>query len=297
MEEIARDVAIVPMKMANAYLVGRRESWVLVDSGTPGNGEIIKQAAEERFGPGAKPRAIVLTHGHFDHSGSASDLAGMWNVRVYVHRLEFPYLEGRSPYPPMDPTTPGFFSLLSRFFPKRSVNLKGHLEELANNLSALGLADWQVVNTPGHTAGHVVFFRPNDGVLLAGDALTTMNIDSLFATLTKAKKICRPPAPATTDWPEARKSLHAIAALRPRLVAAGHGMPIDHAADELQQLADHLPIPEHGRYVKEAARADETGITYLPPAPPDVMPKIAAGVVAGAAIAAAGALLVRKLRR
>ncbi len=295
MQEIAKDVAVVTMPMANAYLVGNRQSWVLVDSGTPGNAAKIKKAAEERFGPGARPRAIVLTHGHFDHAGSARELAEIWGVRVYVHRLEWPYLSGKSSYPPIDPTAPGFFSSLSRLFPSRSLNLGDLLEEIGNQLPELGLEGWEAVNTPGHTPGHVCFFRPSDGVLLAGDALTTMNIDSIAGMLTKRKQVCRPPAPATTDWPEARRSVHVLADLRPRVIAAGHGVPMSGAANELRELADHFPIPKHGRYVHEPARADEDGVTYLPPKPLDVVPKIAAAVTAVAAIA--GVLAFRKTRK
>lgn len=296
MQEIARDIALVDMTMSNAYLVGNKDSWVLVDSGTPGNAEKIKQAAEAYFGAGKKPRAIILTHGHGDHSGSAGPLAEEWGVRVYAHRLEWPYLDGRSAYPPMDPTAPGFFSFLTRFFPKHSLNLQPHLVELANNLPQLGMQDWQVVNTPGHTPGHVVLFRASDGVLLSGDAVITMDVDSIIATFTKRKQLSRPPAPATTDWPEAGRSMHVMAALRPRLIASGHGVPMSDVADRLQELADHFPVPEHGRYVREAARADENGVTYVPPAPPDMLPKIVGGVAAGALAAGVGALILRKRR-
>lgn len=294
MQEIARDLAIVPMIIANAYLVGNAESWVAVDSGTPGNAKNIREAAETRFGPGAKPRAIVLTHGHFDHAGSSRALAEIWGVRIYAHRLEWPYLDGRSSYPPLDPTAPGFFSMMSRFFPSHTVNLGDRLEEIGNNLPALGMGEWDVINTPGHTPGHVAFFRRGDGVLLAGDSVTTMDLDSFVATLTKQQKLCRPPVPATTDWQQARRSVHLLAELRPRVIAPGHGLPMFDAANELAELARHFPIPQHGRYVNEPARADESGVTYLPPPPLDAVPKIAVGVAAAIAIAGVGAVLLRR---
>ena len=61
--EIARDVAIVPGLIANAYLVGRRESWVVADTGVPGSHRRIRRAAARRFGADTCPRAIVLTPG------------------------------------------------------------------------------------------------------------------------------------------------------------------------------------------------------------------------------------------
>lgn len=297
MEEIARDVAVIAMPIVNAYLVGNATNWVLVDTGTPGNAEKVKQAAETRFGSGAKPRAILLTHGHFDHAGSAADLANEWGVSVYAHRLEWPYLNGSSSYPPHDPTAPGFFSFMIRFMPARTANVGDRLAELGNRLPELGLEDWQVQFTPGHTAGHVSYFRPSDGVLLAGDALTTVNVDNAFDLMTKRRQVCRPPAPATTDWEKARRSVQLLASLRPQVIAPGHGAPMRDAAGQLQQLAHHFPIPSHGRYVNEPARADETGVTYLPPPPFDPVPKIATGVATAAVLASAGALVLKKRRR
>ncbi|MDQ2842713.1 MAG: MBL fold metallo-hydrolase [Acidobacteriota bacterium] len=294
MEEIARDVAVVPMMLVNAYLVGTAQSWVLVDSGTPGNTKKIKEAAEARFGPNTRPNALILTHGHFDHAGSASDLGKLWNVKVYAHRLEWPFLTGRSPYPPMDPTAPGFFAALSRFFPSRTTNVADRIADLNGSLPGLGLSDWEAIDTPGHTPGHVSFFRRSDGVLLAGDAFATVNMDNLLTLLTKKPQIYRPPVPATTDWQKARASVQFLAALRPRVIGAGHGSPMANAADQLESLAANFPVPQHGRYVQEPARFDENGIAYLPPAPPDRTPKIAAGVAIGAVLAAAGASMLRK---
>jgi len=253
------------MLIANAYLAGNAGSWVLVDSGVPGSHRPIRRAVAKRFGPGARPRAIVLTHGHFDHAGSASPLADEWGVPVYVHRLEFPFLTGRGHYPPLDSTPPGFFSTLSRFFPNSTVNLGERLVALDPVHLPAGLDAWQCIYTPGHTMGHVAFFRPGDGVLLAGDAVTTMDLDSFAGTLLKRRELCRPPVPATMDWQRARQSVELLAQLRPRVVAAGHGAPMENAADALERLADRFPIPVRGRYVREPVRADETGVTYLPP--------------------------------
>ena len=294
MEEIAQDVAVVPIMIVNAYLVGKAESWVLVDSGTPGNEDKIQEATEARFGPGAKPNAIVLTHGHFDHAGSAKALAERWGVRVYAQRLELPYLTGRSAYPPLDPTAPGFFSFLSRFFPAHTADLRPHVDALDSAEPFPGLDGWECIDTPGHTPGHLSFYRRSDGTLLAGDAVTTMNQESLVGLLTKQQELHRPPVPATTDWQQARQSVQRLAGLRPNVIAAGHGQPMRDAADQLQNLADHFPIPSHGRYVNEPARADESGVTYLPPAPPDRTPKIAAGLAAGIALAAVGWLIARR---
>lgn len=293
MEEIAPDLAVVPMSIVNAYLAGNAQSWFLVDAGMPGNAQKIKEAAEARFGPRSRPLAILLTHGHFDHAGSAKELADLWDVKVYAHRLERPYLTGQSKYPPTDGTAPGFFSFLARFFPARTADIGNRYAELPRNLSEIGITDWEIIDTPGHTPGHVAFFRRNDKSLLAGDALATVNMDNLLDLVTKRPQVSRPPTPATTDWQKARESVQALNTLRPRVIAAGHGVPIPNGANQLKELAENFPIPEHGRYVAEPARADETGVTYVPPKPPDTLVRLATGVSAAVVLGAVGAWFLK----
>ena len=101
----ADDVARLRTMIVNVCFVGRPGDWVLVDTGMPLCGHMIERAAFEHFG--GPPRAVVLTHGHFDHVGSVKKLAQKWDVEAWAHPLEMPYLTGRSDYPPPDPTVGG----------------------------------------------------------------------------------------------------------------------------------------------------------------------------------------------
>jgi glyoxylase-like metal-dependent hydrolase (beta-lactamase superfamily II) len=278
-EVVTTGVARLALGVVNAYLVGEVGGpWALVDAGMPGNAERIRAAAEERFGAGARPEAIVLTHGHADHAGSAVELSDSWGVPVYAHRSELPFLTGLSAYPPPDPTVGGPLALLSRFVPRETIDLGDHARELPADGEVPGMPNWQWIHTPGHTPGHVCLLRPKDGVLLAGDALATMDADSFLGMLRRRQKISRPATPVTPDWGAAERSIREIATLRARVLAPGHGEPMvgPTVAKELETFAEDFAAPEHGRYVLEPARFDERGVAWLPPAPPDPLPKAAA---------------------
>ena len=279
---MTQGVTRLDLGIVNAYLVGEAGGpWILVDTGTPGNAERIRAAAQERIGAKARLEAIVLTHGHADHAGSAAELSGSWDVPVYAHRLELPFLTGQSAYPPPDPTVGGPFALLSRFMPRRIVHLGGERAyELPVGGVVPGMPGWRWIHTPGHTPGHVCLFRPEGRVLLAGDALATVDADSFLGMLRRKRKISRPATPVTPDWDAAERSVREMASLRPRILAPGHGEPMEGptVAEELAAFAENFVAPQHGRYVGEPARFDERGIAWLPPAPPDPLPKVAAVV-------------------
>ncbi len=297
LKEITRGVAALPISIANVYFVGEPgERWTLVDAGVPDRADDILEAAKERYGKNARPEAILLTHGHFDHAGSARQLAEAWDVPVYAHPLEMPFITGRSKYPPPDPTVGGFLAMLSRFFPHKPIDLGKHVRELPMDGAIPGMNGWRMIHTPGHTPGHVAYFRERDGVLLAGDALATVDLDSAFAVITKKKEFNKPPAPMTIDWTAARHSVNQLAGLRPNVVGCGHGNPITkgNVAAQFAGFAANFSTPSKGRYVRRPAITDERGIVRLPPPAPDPLPKVVAAV---GVVALTGAAVMYTMRR
>jgi glyoxylase-like metal-dependent hydrolase (beta-lactamase superfamily II) len=296
---IADNLIHIPVGIGNAYLVGDSDSFVLIDSGPQGNSASIISVVEEHFGPDASPECIVLTHGHFDHSGSADALAAHWDIEIFAHPLEHPYLDGRSSYPPPDPTVGGFMAQVIRVTPIKQPDLSGRLQELDPDDEIPGMEGWDIIETPGHSPGHISFFRHQDRALIAGDAFTTMNQDSMVNTLSRKQVVWRPPTYYTPDWEEAETSVRHLASLRPDVLAAGHGVPMSgpEATEQLRQLAKNFPIPEHGRYVNQPAQFDHNGVTFLPPPASDPVKWTTLAVLGSAAVAGAGWAITRKRSR
>ena len=85
-EQVATGFYRLKVVMMNVYFVGdSADNQVLVDAGLAGSADTFKEAAEEIYGEGAKPRCIELRHVHFDHVGAFKDLAEEWDVTVYAH--------------------------------------------------------------------------------------------------------------------------------------------------------------------------------------------------------------------
>ena len=288
---------------ANVYYIAtplaHQSRWVLVDAGLYGSAPRIIKAAEELFGKDVPPACIVLTHGHFDHVGALHALLEHWNVPVYAHSLELPYLDGRSSYPPPDPTVGGgLMSWMSFMYPKKPIDITQHLREIPVNGIIPGMDEWQCIHTPGHTPGHISLFRDIDRTLIAGDAFVTTKQESVLSVMRQTQIISGPPAYFTQDWEAARQSVERLAQLEPEIVASGHGMPMYgmYLRSGLHELADNFEesaVPASGRYVKHAAIANRAGTIYVPPR--EKRPVLRAlAALALAAIAVLGFIGLRK---
>ena len=252
MEHIAAGVSGLRIAFVNVFAVTHQDdSWTLIDAGLPFTASLIHNWAEKHLKN--PPRAIVLTHGHFDHVSAAGDLADKWKVPIYAHPLEFPYLTGKKEYPPPDVGAGGgLMSLLSPLYPKGPVDLGGRLHPLPlqEEVGSFGeLPEWQVLHTPGHTPGHVSFFRRADRVLLVGDAFCTTKPESFFdAAIAQAAELHGPPAYFTSDWNEALRSIRRLAELNPEIIAPGHGRPLSggEIAEKVSAFAAQFTPPMSG---------------------------------------------------
>lgn len=256
-DRVTDDLTRLRFMFVNLYLWGTPEHWVLIDAGLQGSAGTIVETAEELYGKGNPPQAIILTHGHFDHIGAFPELFETWDVPVYAHPLEMPFLTGRSDYPPPDPTVgKGAMALLSFAYPSKGIDLGPRVRALPDDGSIPVMPGWRAVHVPGHTPGQIALFRERDRCLLSADAFVTTKQESLYAVATQKEEVHGPPAYFTPDWFQARASVERLAALRPEIAATGHGTPM--RGEELRQgLAelvahfDEIAVPDQGRYVPE----------------------------------------------
>ncbi|RAI41290.1 MBL fold metallo-hydrolase [Rhodoplanes roseus] len=270
--EVLPDLAFQRLAIVNVAFVGASgaadRDWVLVDAGLFGTAALIRSAAARRFGQGRRPAAIVLTHGHFDHVGALETLAEEWDVPIFAHPLEHPYLTGEAAYPAPDPTVGGgLMALAAPLYPRGPIDVRARLAPLPENGDIPPLPGWRWIATPGHSAGHVSLWREADATLIAGDAFVTTRQESIYAAATQAPELHGPPMYYTPDWEAAAASVRRLAAMEPETVLCGHGRPMRGAGmrNALHLLAENfeqIAVPEHGRYVGAPSRPAD-GSAYV----------------------------------
>jgi glyoxylase-like metal-dependent hydrolase (beta-lactamase superfamily II) len=266
---IADDLAYIRTMIVNVVFQGERgDGWVLIDAGVAGSKSAIVSAALEFSLTDGPPSAIILTHGHFDHVGSLKELVSYWDVPIFAHPLEHPYLNGQAAYPDGDPTVGGgLMASVSGFYPTGPINVSRWLRPLPADGSVPFMPGWRWLHTPGHSPGHVSLFRDADRALIAGDAFVTTKQESAYAVVTQKPEMHGPPQYFTIDWRAAEKSVALLASLEPSIVITGHGRAMQGAQmrEALSQLSREftkVAIPGDGRYVSHPAYAED-GSAYV----------------------------------
>jgi glyoxylase-like metal-dependent hydrolase (beta-lactamase superfamily II) len=214
--EILDDLAYQRLAIVNVVYYGRAGSTdgerVLIDAGLPGTAGSIKRAVRERFGENSRPAAIIMTHAHADHAGALEKLAEEWDVPIFAHSLELPYLNGSAAYPPPDPSVGGgLMPAMSVLFPRGPFNVSRWLQPLPQDGTVPHMPGWRWIHTPGHTPGHVSLYRPSDATLIAGDAFITTGQESVYKVMTQHAEMHGPPMYYTQNWDDSENSVQKLA--------------------------------------------------------------------------------------
>jgi hydroxyacylglutathione hydrolase len=225
MREIAGDVfhiPVLPRDGLNVYLAGD----VLVDTGYPISAGAIKKALG-----GRKLSAIALTHAHPDHQGSARKLADELGLPVWVGARDRDAAESGRIVTNPALRKPGLSVLTGALARMPSVPIARVLNE-GDSLAAGFVA----IDTPGHSPGHVSFWRESDRTLLCGDVFFNLNPVTLTVGLRQ------PPGMLTTDPALNRRSERRVAELEPSVAGCGHGPVLDgDAAAKMAAVVATLP--------------------------------------------------------
>ena len=165
---------------------------------------------------GHRLAAHALTHAHGDHQGSSAAICRRRGIPFWVGAGDVGAAEagGRAVYAEMPQPLAPVPRLYSHLFPGA-----GHpVDRILHEGDVVG--GFTVLETPGHSAGHLSFWRESDRVLIVGDVFTTINVDTLRSGLHEPKAYFTPDPAAN------RASLRRLAALEPALACVGHGPPL-----------------------------------------------------------------------
>ncbi|ERJ12075.1 MBL fold metallo-hydrolase [Haloplasma contractile] len=258
--KIAEDVFCIQILLVNSILIGQPNSgeFILIDTGVKKSKNHIIDKIESIYGKSAKPRAIILTHGHFDHIGSIKQLIDHYSdVEVYAHEDELPYLTGEKDYLPADPSVSnGLLAKMSPFYSHKGIDLGNRVKKLPDTHTIPFFDEWKWLHTPGHSPGQISLYRERDGILIASDAITTVKQESALKVLTQEKELHGPPQYFTTNWTEAYESVKKLVELKPNIIVSSHGKPLSGypLAKGLETLTlgfERYEIPKQGKYVEE----------------------------------------------
>jgi glyoxylase-like metal-dependent hydrolase (beta-lactamase superfamily II) len=223
--EITSNVHLIPGVIANPYLLVEPEGLTLIDTGIPGSHKkILGYMKELGFEPQALKR-ILITHADFDHVGGLAALKAASGARVYAHSIEAVGIaEGHSTreLKPRNALMKFLYRSLAGMFKPKPVKVDETLKD-GQVLPVLG--GLRVLETFGHTPGHLSFFLPSAGVLFTGDSIVSEKTGLRGST-----------GANNWDQPKSDASVKKQAELGAKIVCPGHGEVVRDAAGKFPRI-------------------------------------------------------------
>lgn len=234
--EVAERVYRLGTRWVNFYLVADGDEALLIDSGYPGYFGDLESAAPHLGVALEGVRAVIVTHHHVDHAGTAEAVRTQAGATVFTGAGDAAIVRGEHPsHPPQGfwraawrPSMVGYLLHSARvggarYRPVQTVTTL----DAEQSLDVPGQP--QVIPTPGHTAGHCSVLLSERGVLFSGDAM--VNFD--YATGEPGVKLHR----FNEDRERARASLQRLDDVDAETVLFGHGDPWTQGVDRAIELA------------------------------------------------------------
>jgi glyoxylase-like metal-dependent hydrolase (beta-lactamase superfamily II) len=207
-------VGVFPIKaiFVYMYLIDEGKDLTLIDCGLPGNHQRILSAIAERGLPPAALKRIIITHADGDHYGSLGEVKQSTRAHTCASPIEAAAIRNGQSSRAINPhgIVKLFYGLASPLFRAKPFSIDEMIEP-GTIFPAMG--GLQVLDTSGHTPGHISLFSPSTGILFAGDSIVL-----------KAGK----PAPSTgaNTWnlEKAQQAFEIQMQLKPRIIYAGHAI-------------------------------------------------------------------------
>lgn len=225
--QVADGVWQVAGSNTNAFILTDGDDLSLVDSGYPGDRRRLVAALEHLGRSLADVVAVVVTHAHVDHIGSAEMLRQEHGAGILTHAAEAAQARGEK----LERISTSY--MLSRLWQPQMLRFVvaviragalrlDHVDEVEtfDRDAPLDVPGRPVaVFTPGHTSGHSAFHLPERGVLFTGDGLVTEDV----LTRETGPRLLAPPF--NHDQAQTVASLERLRGLAAEVVLPGHGAP------------------------------------------------------------------------
>jgi glyoxylase-like metal-dependent hydrolase (beta-lactamase superfamily II) len=221
MKQIAKDVfqlPLMPRSSINCYLIED----VLIDAGIRSSAKTILNHIKNY-----EVNAHAITHAHADHQGSSKEICQLLNIPFWCSALEKANAESGN----VTNEYPNQNHLITKFQQRFWAGAGHSVSRILYEGDIVG--GFKVISTPGHSSGHISFFREYDGALIVGDVMTNMNL------ITTSIGLHEPPNLFTTDKERNRLSIKLLAALQPQILCFGHG-PILYNKGELERFVSKI---------------------------------------------------------
>ena len=206
--------------VSNFYIVVDKEIFV-VDTGMPGNaGKIIKYLENELHHEPKDIKTIVITHHHFDHTGSLDKLKKITGAKVAVSGEDAEYLTDEKSQAGSALMIPliKLLNFIYRIKPVKPDIILGEGDHVG---------DYQVIHTPGHTPGSICLYNPINKVIFTGDNLQYAD-----------GKIKGPGSRLIPEPEQYKKSIEKLGELDIGMILTGHGKPV--TSDANKKLAEYI---------------------------------------------------------
>lgn len=225
--DVAPGIQRIAQAATNCYLIDADDGLTFVDAGLPRTWASADRAVRATGRTWADVRAIVLTHGHFDHLGFAERARRDHGVEVWVHEQDLRIARHPYRYVPGRPrllyplTHPRAVPHLAAMTAAGALRVKGvsYVRTFSGGEVLTVPGALRVIATPGHTDGHVALAMDDRSVIFTGDGLVTLDP---YTGRTGPRIVARA---GTKDRETAVASLEAMARTGAALVLPGHGEP------------------------------------------------------------------------